>query len=72
MAQKTNIVHTLKARCAAIGTNITQMCKNAHVPRQTIERWKVKEPKTIQLLRRVEEAIEKEAKEQLKKSESIA
>lgn len=61
MAKTTNIVLTLKAKCAAIGTNITQVCKEAGVPRQTIERWKVEEPKTIKLLRQIEETIEKMA-----------
>lgn len=62
MPKTTNIVLTLKAKCAAIGTNITQICKDAGVPRQTVERWKVEEPKTIVLLRKIEEAIEERAR----------
>jgi precorrin-6x reductase len=57
----TNIVTTLKAQAAAAGTNLTAICKKAGVPRQTVERWKNKEPKTFQLLRKLEAAI-KEAK----------
>lgn len=53
----TNIVDTLKAKAAAAGTNLTAICREAGVPRQTIERWK-EEPKTIRLLRKLEAAID--------------
>lgn len=55
----TNIVTTLKAKAAAAGTNLTAICRAAGVPRQTVERWKNKEPKTIALLRKLEAEIEK-------------
>lgn len=54
----TNIVKTLKVKAAAAGTNLTRICKNAGVPRQTVERWKNKEPKTITILRKLEAEIE--------------
>jgi hypothetical protein len=54
----TNIVTTLKAQAAAAGTNLTEICRRANVPRQTVERWK-KEPKTIKLLRKLEAEIAK-------------
>lgn len=60
----TNIVTTLKAQAAAAGTNLTEICRRAKVPRQTVERWK-KEPKTIKLLRKLEAEI---AKARLEKS----
>jgi precorrin-6x reductase len=63
----TNIVTTLKAKAAAAGTNLTAICKKAGVPRQTVERWKNEEPKTIQLLRKLESAIEQVATEQKNK-----
>lgn len=57
----TNVVQTLKAQCAAIGTNLTEVCREAGVPRQTPERWKVKEPMTIKILRKIEATISKKA-----------
>jgi hypothetical protein len=60
----TNIVTILKAKAAAAGTNITEICRRAHVPRQTVERWKNEEPLTIKLLRKIESEIEKAAAEQ--------
>lgn len=57
----TNIVTTLKAKAAAAGTNLTAICRDAGIPRQTVERWK-SEPKTIKLLRKLEAEIEKAAK----------
>lgn len=55
---KTNIVHSLKLKCTAAGTNLTEVCRKAGVNRQTVERWKKEEPKTLTILRQLEEAIE--------------
>lgn len=54
-----NIVKSLKIKAATVGSNLTQICNDAGVPRQTIERWKNVEPKTIRILRKLENAIEK-------------
>jgi precorrin-6x reductase len=64
----TNIVTTLKAKAVAAGTNLTAICRAANIPRQTVERWKT-EPKTIKLLRKLEDAIEKAKEENDKKKE---
>lgn len=55
----TNIVTILKAKAAAAGTNITEICRRSGVPRQTVERWKNKEPKTLILLRSLEAELDK-------------
>ncbi len=48
------IIKSLKARCAAAGTNITEVCREAGVSRSTIERWKQKPPKSLQILNSLE------------------
>jgi len=48
------LIRSLKIRCAAAGTNITEVCREAGVSRSTIERWKVKPPKSLQLLNAIE------------------
>lgn len=52
-----NLVNSLKARCAEAGTNITAVCEAAGVSRSTIERWKAKPPKSIQILNDLEKVI---------------
>lgn len=53
-----NIVQSLKIKAAAAGTNLTEVCRRAGVSRQTVEKWKDEEPKTLQILRRLEAQIE--------------
>lgn len=52
-----NIGVILKRMAKKAGTNLTEVCRRAEIPRQTIERWKNKEPKTIKLLKKLEETI---------------
>lgn len=52
------LINSLKSRCAAAGTNITAVCKQAGVSRSTIERWKAKPPKSLQILDALEEQIQ--------------
>lgn len=66
----TNIVATLKAKAAAAGTNLTEICRRAGVPRQTVERWK-EEPKTIKLLRKLEDELTKAQVEHKAKQEQV-
>lgn len=53
------LVNSLKARCAAAGTNITAVCEAAGVSRSVIERWKIKPPKSIQILDALETELAK-------------
>jgi len=39
------------------GVNLTKACRVANVERSTVERWKKREPQTIQMIQRLEEAI---------------
>lgn len=55
---------SLKGRCEAAGTNLNAVCKAAGIPRQTVESWKIKEPKTFILLNRLLDAIETERAKQ--------
>jgi hypothetical protein len=64
---ETNIIHSLKIKCAAAGTNLTEVCRMVNVSRQNLEMWKKKEPKTIQTLRKIELAIEEKRKQLEKK-----
>jgi len=53
-----NIVQSLKTKAAAAGTNLTEVCRVAGISRQTVERWKDEEPKTLQIIRKLEATIE--------------
>jgi len=53
-----NIVQSLKTKAAAAGTNLTEVCRRAGVSRQTVEKWKDEEPKTLRILRQLEAQID--------------
>ncbi len=54
---ETNIVHSLNMKAVAAGTNLTAVCRKAGVNRMTISKWKSREPKTLTILRKLEQAI---------------
>lgn len=57
-----DIVHELKVKAAEVGSNLTEICVEADVPRSTVERWKTKTPNSIIHLKALEEAIDKRRK----------
>lgn len=54
---KTNIVQSLNMKAVSAGTNLSAVCRRAGVNRATLAKWKNKEPKTLTLLRKLEQAI---------------
>lgn len=56
------LITALKTRCAAAGTNITEICREAGVSRSVIERWKTKPPKSLSILNALEGALAKHEK----------
>lgn len=56
------VFEELKVKAASAGTNLTEVCREAKVKRQVVESWKDKDPKTIQILRRLEKVIDRKAK----------
>lgn len=54
----TDLYRSLKQRCDAAGTNIQEVCKQAGVTRSTVQNWKIREPHTIETIRRLEQAID--------------
>lgn len=46
-----------KSRCAAAGTNLTQLCKRAGVARQTLEHWKKNPNPQAATLQKLEAAL---------------
>lgn len=58
-------ITSLKIRCVRARTNITQLCKDAGVNRQLISKWEKEEPKTLRILRKLDEALR--IREQLEK-----
>lgn len=54
-----NIVHSLKIRCVKLGTNLSKVCEAAGVDRDTISRWEKQEPKSFQILRKLDEELTK-------------
>ena len=56
---KENVFQDLKVRCAEKGTNITEVCRLANVPRSTPERWKNKNPRTRRTAKKLFEVLER-------------
>lgn len=52
-----NPIAEWKARCAAAGTNLTQLCKRAGVARQTLEHWKKNPNPQAVTLKKLEDAL---------------
>lgn len=62
-------VEDIKARATAVGSSITELCKETKIARATPDRWSARTPKTILLVDQLEEALsaiesEKRAPEQ--------
>lgn len=55
----TNLYKELITKCAEVGSNLSEVCKDAGVTRMTVQAWKRKEPKTITILRKLEAEIAK-------------
>jgi transcriptional regulator with XRE-family HTH domain len=54
----TDLYRSLKQRCDAAGTNLQEVCDRAGVARSTVQAWRNREPHTIEIIRRMEAAIE--------------
>jgi transcriptional regulator with XRE-family HTH domain len=50
---------SLKSECEAAGISLSQLCREADVDRSVVERWKEKDPKSIQTLNTLREALER-------------
>lgn len=48
----------LKQQCDEVGISLTQLCREAGVERSTIERWKQKDPNTIEILNNLKAVLE--------------
>ena len=57
-----NEYQKLKQRCREIGTSLSEICRIANVDRKTIQRWKTNEPKSITVLRQLEEVLNQKTK----------
>ena len=53
----------LQRRCDEAGTNLTEICREANIDRSSVERWKEKDPKSIQILKDLESVIAKKEQE---------
>lgn len=62
---QTEIFNELLKECAEAGSNLSEVCRDAGVTRMTVEAWKYKEPKTLQILRKLREEIAKKKKAKL-------
>lgn len=54
-----NIVEQLKQECKDAGTNLSEVCRSQGVDRSILERWKLKEPRSLQILNSIRDGIEK-------------
>ena len=57
----TSTYERLKEAAEAAGSTLSEVCRKANVDRSVIERWKVKEPKTIGTLNALHKAIKEVA-----------
>lgn len=64
-----NTFFELKKKCAEAGTNLTEVCKIAGVDRSMLSRWRQREPKTLEILRKLELAIDKIRNENIHRRE---
>lgn len=51
----------IKTKCAAAGSNLTEICALAGVHRSVPERWKTNEPKTRRVVNKLYLALDKRA-----------
>ena len=52
-----NIVDQLKQECKAAGTNLSEVCRLKNIDRSILERWKLKEPRSLQILNAIRDGI---------------
>lgn len=50
---------SLKAECDAAGIPLGTVCREAGIDRSLMERWKKKDPKTIEVLNSLRDALER-------------
>jgi hypothetical protein len=55
---ETNIFKELEEKCKAANTTITELCREAGLDRTVIQKWKKKTPKSIEMLKKMEFALE--------------
>lgn len=48
----------IRTKCAAVGSNLTEICGIAEVHRSVPERWKKKEPSTRRVIAKIYAAID--------------
>lgn len=58
------IVKKLKIKCLEAGTTLPKVCERAGVNAKTVRYWKVKKPKSFEILEKLEKAIEEIKAEQ--------
>lgn len=50
---------SLKSECDAAGIQLGTVCREAGIDRSIMERWKKKDPKTIQVVNALRDALER-------------
>lgn len=63
-----DIYKSLNTLCEEAGTTLTEVCRQAKVDRSTVERWKVKSPKTLVIIGEMIKVIEKSKPKNVKSS----
>lgn len=57
---ETTLIFTeLEAAAKAAGSNLSEVCRVANVDRSVLERWKAKNPKSLDIVNSLRAAIEK-------------
>jgi transposase-like protein len=57
----TSIYSTLLEAATAAGTNLSEVCREAGVNRSTVELWKRRQPKTLEIIDSMFKVIEQKA-----------
>jgi transcriptional regulator with XRE-family HTH domain len=54
---------SLKEQCEEVGISMSRLCREAGVDRGTIERWKHKDPNTIEILNALKDVLDRKRKQ---------
>jgi transcriptional regulator with XRE-family HTH domain len=58
-----NLVISLKSRCKTAGITLKELCERAGVTTATIRNWQKEEPKTVRLMRQLQQTMAQIEKE---------
>ena len=58
-----NPIEQLETRCAKVGTNISELCREAGIDRNKVQRWKTQLPGAIKELGKLQDLLDRKETE---------